>query len=77
MPHVDKKKLPDLKTFMGLEASGERKARPAERLDLDTAMRRWAAAQNAVMAAEAAKARKREQRRKTPPPKPDGERHGV
>jgi hypothetical protein len=28
-----------------------------------------------VMAAEAAKARKREQRRK-PTPKPDGERHG-
>jgi len=62
-PHASKK-FPDLKTFMGLEASADKKPRPAERLDLDTAMRRWAAAQNAVMAAEAAKARKREQRRK-------------
>lgn len=73
-PHAGKK-FPDLKTFMGL--GEERKpGRTAERLDLDTAMRRWAAAQNAVEAAKAAQARKR-QSRKTPPKPEDGEPHGV
>lgn len=57
---------------MGLDA--ERKpGRPAERLDLDTAMRRWAAAQNAAEAAKAAQARKRQRHKPKPP---DGERHG-
>jgi hypothetical protein len=53
---------------MGLGAEPERKPRPTDRLDLDTAMRRWAAAQNAVEAAKAAQARKR--RRKSPPQTP-------
>jgi hypothetical protein len=58
---------------MGLGAEAGRKPKPAERLDLDTAMRRWAAAVNAAEAAKAAQARKRQRRAPTPP---DGERHG-
>ena len=65
-PHAGKT-FPDLKTFMGLDAKAEGKPGPAERLDLDTAMRRWAAAQNAVEAHKAAMARKRRRPKPTPP----------
>ena len=67
-PHAGKK-FPDLKTFMGLDADAKGQQRPAERLDLDTVMRRWRAVMGAVEAQDV--------RRRKPPmpiPKPlDGE----